>query len=222
MQPTVAAPRRNPSRVRTLIIWLLLLGVLLVGGATCWITESARHRIFTDTAAIPENEVGLVLGTSSSLRGGYTNPFFAGRIAAAAELYRAGKIHQLLLSGDNRHAGYDEPTDMKDALIAAGVPASILTLDYAGFRTFDSMARARHVFGLQRVTVITDDFHAPRAIVLGRHFGLDTVAFVSKPVPLKWSTKSRLREILADAKTVLDFTVLRTKPHFLGPRETIN
>ncbi|MEO5722488.1 MAG: ElyC/SanA/YdcF family protein [Chthoniobacterales bacterium] len=220
--PVVATSRnRSFQRARTLIIWLLLLGIIVVGGSNCWMLESSRSRIFTNTSAIPENEVGLVLGTSSSLRGGYANPFFTGRIAAAAELYHAGKVHHLLLSGDNRKAGYDEPTDMKNALMAKGVPESVLTLDYAGFRTFDSMARAHHVFGLTRVTIISDDFHAPRSIVLGRHFGIDTIAYTSKPIPLRWSTKSRLREILACVNTVLDFTILQTKPHFLGPPEPI-
>ncbi len=221
--PGPAKPKKSSlRRAKVAITWLLLIGVIVVGGATCWILESSRGRIYNQTAPIPENEVGLVLGTSSSLRGGYSNPFFDGRIAAAAELYHAGKAHHLLLSGDNRKAGYDEPTDMKNALIAKSVPESVLTLDYAGFRTFDSMARARHVFGLTRVTVITDDFHAPRSIVLGRHFGIDTIAYTSKPIPLRWSTKSRIREILACVKTVLDFTILQTKPHFLGPRESIN
>lgn len=221
---SVGATPRNRSfrRARTLIIWFLLLGIIVVGGSNCWILEASRGRIYTETSAIPENDVGLVLGTSSSLPGGYSNPFFTGRIAAAAELYHAGKVHHLLLSGDNRKAGYDEPTDMKNDLMAKGIPKCVLTLDYAGFRTFDSMARARHVFGLTRVTIISDDFHAPRSIGLGRHFGIDTTAYTSEPIPLRWSTKSRLREILACVKTVLDFTILQTKPHFLGPPEPIN
>jgi SanA protein len=209
-------------RALQLFKWLMLLGILFVGGANCWILESSRSRIFTDIATVPANNVGLVLGTSSSTPGGSANPFFAGRIAAAAQLYHAGKVRHLLLSGDNRITAYDEPRDMKQALIAADVPESVLPLDDAGFRTLDSMARAKGVFGLSRLTVIIDDFHAPRALVLGRHFDIETIAFCPPPVPMKWSQKTRLREIGARVKTVLDLYVLRTKPHFLGAREQIN
>lgn len=213
------------ARVRgafALVKWLVLVGLLGVGGSNCWILESSRRRIYTDATVIPANDVGLVLGTSSSTRGGFANPFFAGRIAAAAELYHAGKVRHLVLSGDNRFVGYDEPEEMKQALFAKNVPASILTVDDAGFRTLDSMARAKSVFGLSRLTLITDDFHAPRSLVLARYFGLDAIAFCPAPVPLKWSVKTRTREVLARVKAMLDLYVLRTKPHFLGQPETIN
>lgn len=209
-------------RARRLLSGLLIIGGLTVGGANCWIFERSRGRVFTDTSAVLANEVGLVLGTSRSVHGGFANPFFAGRISAAAELYHAGKVRHLLLSGDNHIAGYDEPNDMKTALLAENVPVSVLTLDYAGLRTLDSMARAKSVFGLSHVTVITDDFHAPRAVTLGRHFQIDTIGFTPKPVPLKWSVRTRLREVMARVKTMLDLSVLRTKPHFLGDPEPIN
>ncbi|MEP6810047.1 MAG: ElyC/SanA/YdcF family protein, partial [Chthoniobacterales bacterium] len=144
-----------------------------------------------------------------------------GRMDAAAALYREGKIRHLILSGDNRIVAYDEPKDMRAALLARGVPDSVLTLDDAGFRTLDSMARARAVFDLRKVTIITDDFHAARALVLARHFGLDPIAFTSAPVPLKWSLKTRVREVLARVLTILDITILQTKPHFLGNPEPV-
>ena len=110
---------------------------------------------------------------------------------------------------------------MRDALLEHGVPASALTLDYAGFRTLDSFARAKKVFGVDRLTIVTDDFHLPRAILLARHFGLDAVGYSSEAVPLKWSMKTRLREIVARGKALLDLYLLRTEPRFLGPRVTI-
>jgi SanA protein len=139
-------------------------------------------------------------------------------MAAAAELYRAGKVRHLLLSGDNRTADYDEPTTMRDALVKLGVPERAMTLDYAGFRTLDSFARAKAVFGVDRLTLVTDDFHCPRAVLLARHFGIDAVAYQSKPVRWQWSKKTRLREVGAQLKALLDLYVLRTKPRFLGPR----
>ena len=218
-----AVPKKAKGRrFATWFKWLMLLGLIVGGGANCWILETTRSRIFSDATTIPENEVGLVLGTARVVGGGkFTNPFFAGRIAAATELFRAGKVRHLLLSGDNHIAGYDEPSDMKAALLAENIPESALTLDYAGFRTLDSMARANRIFGLSRMTVITDDFHAPRAVALGRHFDIETVGYCPPPVPLKWSTKTRVREILARLRTALDLTVLQTKPHFLGEPEPI-
>jgi SanA protein len=112
----------------------LLLAVVYAGGfafglGNLWIEERAHGRVFTQAEDVPVNEVGLVLGTSRQLNGGYENPFFTGRMDAAAELYRAGKVRHLILSGDNRKAGYDEPTDMRESLLARGVPESATTLD---------------------------------------------------------------------------------------------
>jgi SanA protein len=181
-----------------------------------WIEWRARGRVFSNVADVPAGEFGLVLGTSRKLRGGYENPFFAGRIAAAAELYRAGKVRHFILSGDNSDARYDEPTSMREALLEQGVPASATTLDYAGFRTLDSMARAKKVFGVNRVTLVSDDFHAARSVMLARHFGLDALFYSSRSVPLKWSTKTRLREVAARCKALLDLYILHKQPHFLG------
>jgi len=183
-----------------------------------WIELRAYRRVFSKVDDVPKNDVALVLGTSARLKGGGDNPFFAGRMAAAAELYRAGKIRHLILSGDNREARYDEPSSMRDALAKLGVPLDAMTLDYAGFRTLDSFARAKKVFGVDRLIIVTDDFHSPRAVLLARHFGIDAYAYHSKPVPMRWSTKTRIREIAARCRALLDLYVLRTPPHFLGPR----
>lgn len=204
--------------------WFKLLvaasaGALVLGNV--WIELRASGHVCTRVEDIPPTEVGLVLGTSRRLPGGYENPFFAGRIAAAAELYRAGRVQHLLLSGDNRLVNNNEPMDMRLALAEQGVPEAATTLDHAGFRTLDSFARARHVFGLTRVTIISDDFHAARSLLLARHFGIDANFFCSKPVPLKWSVKTRLREVVARAKALLDLYVLHTQPHFLGERITL-
>ena len=196
----------------------LILGALAFICGNLWIAIRAQGRVFTNLANVPVNDVGLVLGTSARGRAGWENPFFANRIAAAAELYRAGKVKHLILSGDNRRVGNDEPTDMRNALAKHGVPASATTLDYAGFRTLDSFARAKEVFGVRKLTIITDDFHVERALLLARHYGIDAIAYPSKPVPFRWSKKTRLREVGARGKALLDLYVLRTQPHFLGPR----
>jgi SanA protein len=221
---TEAEPSLFWKRVRSLAIAVFTIGaltLLLVVAANWWITRSAREFIIADRERLPVNDVALVLGTSPKVGRGWTNPFFDGRISTAAELYHAGKVRHLLVSGDNGRRGYDEPTAMRDALLARGVPESAITLDYAGFRTLDSMARARNVFGLQRFTIITDDFHQPRAIFLARSFGLDVVGFPSRHVPFRWSKKTRTREIASRFVACLDVYVLHTQPKFNGPPVTI-
>jgi SanA protein len=182
-----------------------------------WLIHSTATRIFTDLEQLPANDVALVLGASARTAGGYTNLHFRARIEAAAAAYQRGKVRHLLLSGDNHVQGYDEPSDMQAALLARGVPATALTLDYAGFRTLDSVARAKAVFGQQRLTVISDDFHVQRALFLCQKHGLDAVAFPAEPVPERYARKTRWREYLARVKAVLDVYVLHTKPRFYGP-----
>ena len=196
-------------------------GLAVVSGAAVvlgnvWIEFRARGRIYQTLANVPQTDIALVLGTSARLRSGHANAFFTGRMDAAAELYRAGKVRHLLLSG-NRTAGYDEPTSMREALLARGVPEAATTLDYAGFRTLDSFARAKKVFGVSRVLIVTDDFHTARSVFLARHFEIDARAYSSKPAALGWSMRTRVREIAARCKALLDLYVLRTKPRFLGP-----
>ncbi len=140
--------------------------------------------------------VALVLGTRRTTPDGrWSNPHFAHRIEAAAALYRAGKVKRLLVSGDNHVRGYDEPSDMRDALVAAGVPAQAIALDYAGFRTLDSVVRAKEVFGQTSLVVVSEQFHNYRAVFICRHFGIDAVAYSAEPVSLHVSAWPAFREV---------------------------
>ena len=204
-----------------LLFVLAFTPLVLIGFANLWVLARGSAFVFHSLASLPRNDVGLVLGTSPTIRGGFENPFFAGRIAAAAELYKAGKIRRLLLSGDNSSRHYDEPTSMREALLAKGVPARAMTLDHAGLRTLDSLVRAKEIFGLKSVTVITDDFHAPRAVFLSRHHHLYAVAFCSRRVPWAQSKKTRIREIASRVVACLDVYVLGTEPRFLGKKEKL-
>ena len=104
------------------------------------------------------------------LKNGNNNLYFDYRILAAVELYKAGKIKYILISGDNRKKDYNEPEEMKKALIQKGVPAKFIYLDYAGFRTLDSVVRAKEVFGQNQLTIISQRFHNERAIYLAEKF----------------------------------------------------
>jgi len=184
--------------------------------------RTANGRIFRSADAVPEREVGLVLGTSKETRHGKPNLHFNQRIEAAAALYRAGKVRHLLVSGDNHVASYDEPDDMRGALLAAGVPASAITCDYAGFRTLDSVVRAQEIFGLSQCTIISEEFHCPRALWIARRHGLDAIAFAAPDVGLKsWSLRADVREQLARGWCAVDLYLLQRALKFLGPKEPI-
>lgn len=189
-----------------------IAGVATAVAGNLWIALRAHGRIFTALQEVPATDVAIVLGTASELHSGDANPFFAGRIKAAAELYRAGKVRRFLLSGARHSAAYNEPVKMRDALVENGVPEGVMTLDGAGFRTLDSFARAKQVFGITRAIIVTDDFHAPRSILLARHFGIEAQAYCWSPVPWARSKQTRTREIAARARALLDLYVLGTRP----------
>ena len=186
--------------------------------ATALINRAASGRTYSDVRLIPHRHVGLLLGCVKLLPGGWPNPFFGNRIEAAAELYRAGKVDYLLVSGDNHVHSYDESSDMKTSLMGAGVPSERIYCDYAGFRTLDSVVRAHDVFGQSEVTVISQEFHNRRAIFIARHRGLDAIGFNASDVSAYYSLKTHCREQLAKVDTVLDVYVLRRHPKFLGPK----
>jgi SanA protein len=140
---------------------------------------------------------------------------------AAASLFKAGKVKALIVSGDNGSQGYDEPTEMKRVLVQMGVPEAQIVCDYAGFRTLDSVVRAREVFGQQRVIFVSQPFHNARAIYLAKAFGIEAWGLNAADVPVALSVKTYLREKLACVKAVLDVNVLGTQPKFLGEKVAV-
>lgn len=167
--------------------------------------------------AIPRNDVGLLLGTSPKLKNGNNNLYFDYRILAATVLYKSGKIKYILISGDNRKKDYNEPEEMKNALIQKGVPESAIYLDYAGFRTLDSVVRAKEVFGQSRLTIISQRFHNERAIYLAEQNGIDAIGYNAKDVNAYAGLKTNARELLARVKMFIDLAVDK-QPHFLGKK----
>lgn len=181
----------------------------------------ARDRCYSNIKDVPQRTLGVVLGCAKKI-GPYANSFFNSRVNAAAKLFHAGKVQFLLVSGDNHRNGYDEPTDLKEALIKKGVPADHIYCDYAGLRTLDSIVRAHRVFGQNDFIIISQRFHNERALYIARRSGMrDAVAFNAQDVTSDWMFKMYLREIPARIKAVLDVEVLGTKPKFLGKKVLI-
>jgi SanA protein len=198
--------------------WLVALAAVVFTVANWWVIASTKERIISDYQVLPDSSVVLVLGTSSKLMGGTPNPYFEDRIETAAKLYKLGKAKAFLLSGDNRTKYYNEPAEMRKALIKAGVPAELITLDFAGLRTLDSMVRCKEIFGQNKVVIVTQPFHCYRAIFIGDYYQMDVVAWRTD-ASFDGTLKVELREYFARTKAVLDLYLLKTTPRHLGARE---
>jgi SanA protein len=207
-------------RVYRLGYFLLKYGIigslLVLFYANTVVSAEARPRLYTDIDDIPYNEVGLLLGTSKYGPSGRINPFFEYRIRAARELLAAGKVDYLIASGDNSHRSYNEPVLMKEELVRRGVSPDRVYLDYAGFRTLDSVVRTSRVFGRGRFTIISQGFHAERALYIAAHHGLDAIAYSARDVRGASGVTTSIREYFARVKALLDVHVLDAEPKFLG------
>jgi len=208
-------------RLKRIILTLVVLFVLLFAFTNLWIVRSTKSKIYSDVTKLPHHRIALVLGTSHRTSSGSPNPFFEKRIETAAELYRIGKIDHFILSGDNRTMYYNEPMAMLKALLKKGVPASAITLDYAGLRTLDSIVRCKQIFGQNKIIIITQPFHSYRALFISKYYDMDAIAMVAEEPDFEYSIKVRVREYLARSKAVLDLYVLKTNPRFMGKKAQI-
>jgi SanA protein len=211
--------RRNISFLVAASVALLLFGSIFFAASR--VEQGAAETVYRDLAKLPHQRVGLVLGCSPVLSTGEPNWFFENRIDAAANIFQAGKVEFLLVSGDHHIATYDEPSAMKDALIAKGVTVNRIFCDYAGFSTLDSVVRAKKIFGLTELCVISQRDHAWRAIYVARANGITAVGFPAEEVSALNGLRTRARESLARVKTLLDVHLLGREPRFLGPAVVI-
>lgn len=200
---------------------ILFVSLAFTVYANIKVENTVRNRIYASIEEIPHNKVALLLGTNPLNRLGRPNSYFINRINTAAELFHADKVDFIIASGDNHTSQYDEPTAMRDSLIAHGVPEERIILDFAGFRTLDSVVRAKKVFGCDSITIVSQDDHNARALYIAEACGLEAVAMSA---PLRASRRVRIRlairEWLARDKMMLDLWFGK-QPHFLGERITI-
>ncbi|WP_405698012.1 YdcF family protein [Streptomyces coelicoflavus] len=193
----------------------------VVAGCVLALLPAAWLRLVTDdrlrtVADVPHTEVAVVFG--AGLWDGEPSPYLAHRLDAAAELYRAGRIEVVLVTGDNSREEYDEPDAMRAYLVRHGVPDGRIVGDYAGFDTWDSCVRAKKIFGVDRAVLISQDFHIRRAVALCQEAGVASYGVgVDDEHDVTWYYGSA-REVLAAGKAALD-AVFEPDPHFLGPRE---
>lgn len=211
--------RRYKRWIGVIAIAAVVAVLLVIVVCDGWVRGYARDKTFDTTDAIPHRTVGLLLGTAPITPQGEHNYYFDYRIEAAARLFQAGKIDYILVSGDNHDRDYDEPSCMRDSLVAHGVPADRIVLDYAGFRTLDSIVRAKEIFGRDSLTIISQKFHNERAIYLAKSSGISAVGYNARDVS-RWDKYIKIhgREYLARVKMFLDLLTDK-QPRFLGEQE---
>lgn len=209
--------RRQRVRIIVLGLVILVLAATLAWTAPYnWMRRTEASKIYNNLDLVPTRPVAIVFG-ALVYRNGHLSPVLRGRVDAAIDLYRAGKVEKLLMSGDNGRVGYDEVSAMKAYAVSRGVPPEKIVRDFAGFRTLDSCYRARHIFDVRSAILVTQAFHLPRALYLAHHFGIDAVGFVapdnSSPAAVAgYSSRETNAAILA----LIDVNISRTMPKFEG------
>ncbi len=201
-------------RLAKIVFWGLISVALFILITNVWIISTTSSQIYNEDD-IPNNDVALVLGTSKKTNDGRPNLFFVERMSAAADLYEKQRIKHLLVSGDNSSKYYNEPRDMLKALGDLSVPASDISLDYAGFRTLDSVVRSKEVFGQKSITIVTQKFHCYRSLFIANKFGINAVAFAADRESAIGMNLA-FREVLARAYAVVDLYIFQKQPKFLG------
>ncbi|MFN7976283.1 MAG: ElyC/SanA/YdcF family protein [Acidobacteriota bacterium] len=202
---------------------LVLLGVVgtvvALGAVNAWILRRARPFIYPRPEDAPVRQAVMVLGAHVFVDGGLSSVLDE-RVRTGVEVYRAGKAGKILLTGDHGRTTYDEVNAMRRAVLAAGVPESDVFMDHAGFSTYESMYRARDVFGVSGMVVVTQPFHMARALYTARSLGIDAVGVeavgyrYASAVRLRWTA----RESIARVKALFQVKVTHPRPKYLGPR----
>lgn len=207
--------RRGLRAAVEVLAGLLAMPLLVVGGSWAWVHASTVRDRFP-MADVPTRAVAVVFG--AAVHSDHTpSQYLAARLDVARELWAAGKVRVILVSGDNRAKNYDEPTAMRDYLVRAGVPAEVIVRDFAGFDSYSTCVRARDVFGVSGAVLVSQDYHLPRVVRICRSVGIDAVGTGSRTGAgtSTWTAGAR-REVLANVKAVWDL-VTRPKPEFDGP-----
>lgn len=220
MSPSRSFP--PPQRIRRWVRRGAQLGLAVALAATgaavaanLWIERRSRAWIHASLETVPPRTVAIVPG-ARVWRDGTPSPPLQDRLQTALDLYRAGRVRKVLVSGDHHAPEYDEVNAMWRWLRERGVPPEDLFLDHAGLRTLDTMERARRVFLVEDAVVCTQAFHLPRSVFLARRAGIDAVGLVADRRTYTHARANAVREFLASAVAVLDSYAFATEPRHLG------
>ena len=188
-----------------------ILAGLLVLALQAWTARRYEPMISVHVEAVPARPAAIVFGAGYWPSGQLSN-ILMDRMDTAIDLYMAGKVRKLLLTGDNRFVDYNEPQRMAEYAVMRGVAREDLVLDYAGRRTYDSCYRAKAIFGLEEAVLVSQAYHLPRALFTCSRLGLDAVGIAADRREYVYQRWYRLRELLALSRAWLDVTVLKPLP----------
>ncbi len=216
--------KSRTKRIKKIFLFVAIVFTaitLIVIFANWKIPHDTKEYLYSNVDSIPAQKTALVLGAARYI-GNQQNLYFTYRIEAAAELYRSGKVKNFVVSGDNRTHDYNEAEDMRNALIEAGVPDSIIYCDFAGLRTLDSVVRINKIFGQESFIIVSQKFHNERAVYLAQHFGLTAYGYNAKDLTLNSSSyRTKIREVFARVKVFIDM-IINKQPRHLGEEININ
>jgi len=201
---------------------IVIVTILALISIDIYISKQAEPDLYSNIKKVPVKKAVLVLGTAKYITRGKKNYFYTYRIRAAVQLFKSGKVKAIVVSGDNGTKYYDETTAMQKDLIKAGIPSRYITLDYAGFRTLDSVVRAEAIFDLKDYIIVSQKFHLERALFIAKAKGQKVIGFMAKDIPGTVAAyRMKAREYLARAKAFLDVYILYTEPKFYGKKEVV-
>ena len=205
------------------MIKILLILIVVIIIFILWAFFSVQYKyksLIYSMEQVPKKPVALILG-AGVFPGGVPSPILADRVYTGVELYRAGRVKKLLMTGDNSLKDYDEPTVMKDYAIKLGVPEEDIVLDYAGFRTYDSLYRARDIFSLTDIIIVTQDFHLSRSLYISNKLGVSAVGVCADRREYLYMNWNKFREFFASVKAFIEVNITKPKPFFLGKKEEV-
>jgi SanA protein len=200
-----------------IFLLLLVAGIIFIAWANYSIRKESSPFVSYKISDVPETKVALLLGTGKTLSNGLPNAYFYNRIQAAIDLYKSGKIKYIIVSGDNSTKDYNEPEDMQLTLMQYGIPKDRIIMDHAGFRTLDSVVRAKDIFGQHKLVIISQKFHNERAVFLARKNKMEAFGYNANDVNKYAGLKTNLREYLAKTKVYWDL-IFGVQPKFGGEK----
>ena len=184
-------------RLRFIFLAAILIFVVGIFGINFQVSRNAEGKIFREAEEIPRKRAALVFGAGVDENGNLSD-ILTDRLESVFELYALRKVRKIIVSGDNSSVNYDETDAMRDYLLDKGIPPRDIFTDYAGFDTFDSVYRAREIFGADDLILISQEFHLPRTLFLAKKLGIEAVGFSANLREYQGAKKMRMREILAN------------------------
>ncbi|WP_461372621.1 SanA/YdcF family protein [Candidatus Aquicultor sp.] len=206
-----------PRQIALITALVLVIGVVSVLVMNLVVVCGAQGHIVRSPDKAPRAPVAIVLG-AKVLKSRRLSDMLADRVNAGIDLYKKGKVKKLLLTGDHGRTAYDEVNSMRKYALQRGVPAGDIFMDHAGFNTYDSMYRARDVFGVKQAVIVTQDFHLARSVYTARALGIDASGVSADRHIYAGVVRNEAREALARIKAFIQLTITHPRPKFLGPK----